>query len=163
MLRNRVMREGLVAGILGASSVALWFLAVDVVAGEPLRTPRLLGAAAYSVLGGHAGGAIVWPVVGYTLIHYATFIAIGTLASWLTTAADRAPALWAGLFLLFAVFELGFYGACTVMSMLNVVGELAWNHIAVANAIAAGAMGTYMWRRHPEVARHLSAALRGVV
>ncbi len=31
------------AGLLGAVVVALWFLAIDAIQGEPLRTPTLLG------------------------------------------------------------------------------------------------------------------------
>ena len=43
--RSRVAKEGLVAGGLGAAAVAVWFLLYDTVAGAPLRTPALLGAA----------------------------------------------------------------------------------------------------------------------
>ena len=35
-----VLREGVVAGLVGAAIVALWFLAIDTIQGEPLRTPR---------------------------------------------------------------------------------------------------------------------------
>src|SRR5437870_722964 len=40
---GRVLREGVVAGLLGAAVVALWFLAIDAMQGAPLRTPQLLG------------------------------------------------------------------------------------------------------------------------
>ena len=33
------------AGLIGAAVVALWFLALDWIQGEPLRTPELLGSA----------------------------------------------------------------------------------------------------------------------
>jgi hypothetical protein len=39
---KRVMREGATVGMLGASAVAVWFLLVDAMAGEPFRTPALL-------------------------------------------------------------------------------------------------------------------------
>src|SRR5262249_10018492 len=38
----RLYQEGLVAGIIGALTVALWFLVVDVAHGRPLYTPTLL-------------------------------------------------------------------------------------------------------------------------
>ncbi len=38
-----VAREGLMAGLLVAVTVAVWFLLYDLAAGRPLRTPALLG------------------------------------------------------------------------------------------------------------------------
>ena len=46
-LWTRTVREGIWAGLLGAAAVAIWFLAYDAVAGLPLRTPALLGAALF--------------------------------------------------------------------------------------------------------------------
>ena len=34
---HRTLREGVLAGFLGASAVALWFLILDTVAGRPFR------------------------------------------------------------------------------------------------------------------------------
>ena len=45
--RDSVLREGLVAGVIGAAVVALWFLFVDLARGAPLFTPALLGAAVF--------------------------------------------------------------------------------------------------------------------
>ena len=50
------MREGGIAGIIGAASVALWFLIVDSIAGRPLFTPAILGASVFDLLGGEFGG-----------------------------------------------------------------------------------------------------------
>ena len=43
--RHNAAREGLIAGVLGATSVALWFLILDVLAGRPQRLPALGRAA----------------------------------------------------------------------------------------------------------------------
>ena len=43
-------REGTIAGIIGASSVALWFLMVDSIAGRPFFTPAILGASLFDLL-----------------------------------------------------------------------------------------------------------------
>src|SRR5829696_8819304 len=37
--KHNVAREGIIAGVIGATSVALWFFVVDAVAGHPLATP----------------------------------------------------------------------------------------------------------------------------
>ena len=39
-----VLREGIVAGLIGAAVVALWFFVYDIARGEPFRTPSLLGS-----------------------------------------------------------------------------------------------------------------------
>ena len=44
--RSRYLREGIIAGLIGAAIVAAWFLVYDAARGQPLRTPALLGAAA---------------------------------------------------------------------------------------------------------------------
>ena len=41
--QDTVGEEGTWIGLIGASVVALWFLARDVAAGHPLRTPSVLG------------------------------------------------------------------------------------------------------------------------
>src|SRR5207237_708962 len=44
---SRILREGFIAGLIGAGAVALWFLIVDVIAGRPFFTPAMLGSAAF--------------------------------------------------------------------------------------------------------------------
>src|SRR6185436_11568939 len=141
MSRRRRIEEGAVAGIIGASTVAVWFLVVDLVRGEPLYTPALLGDAVFSVLKIHASEA-VWPVLAYTVIHYAAFMLVGVFAVMVVEASNKSPALLAGLFLLFAVFEVGFYFLCWILAMLTVVGQLARYQILAANFLASLTMGT---------------------
>jgi hypothetical protein len=38
-----VYGEGIVAGLLGAATIAVWFLIVDTINGQPLHTPTVLG------------------------------------------------------------------------------------------------------------------------
>src|SRR5205823_1851736 len=46
MQLTRILREGFIAGLIGAGAVALWFLIVDIIAGRPFFTPAMLGSAA---------------------------------------------------------------------------------------------------------------------
>ena len=43
--RSRYLREGIIAGLIAATIVAVWFLIYDAARGQPLRTPAMLGAA----------------------------------------------------------------------------------------------------------------------
>ena len=40
-------QEGMIAGILGAAAVAVWFLLLDALAGRPFWTPTVLGTALF--------------------------------------------------------------------------------------------------------------------
>jgi hypothetical protein len=44
---SNVYREGIVAGILGAATIALWFLILDIFSARPFYTPSLLGSAIF--------------------------------------------------------------------------------------------------------------------
>ena len=45
--REGIYEEGLVAGVLGAAAIALWFLVLDTVSGRPFFTPTILGTAIF--------------------------------------------------------------------------------------------------------------------
>src|SRR2546430_3897385 len=45
--RRSVLREGVVAGLIGAVVVAVWFLFFDLARGRPFLTPGLLGGAVF--------------------------------------------------------------------------------------------------------------------
>lgn len=151
-------REGVVTGLLGAGGVAAWFLGVDTLAGKPLFTPDALGA----LLFGEAPGAeAIRPglVLGYTLFHCLAFLAVGLLAAWSTHLAERQPVVLALFLVVFAVFELAFYGATAVLDTTGVLAGLAWWQIAAGNLVAVLLMGGYLWRRHPRIGREIDFAL----
>src|SRR5690242_8426166 len=95
--RHSTVLEGIIAGVLGATVVAVWFFIVDLIARHPLHTPQLLGAALFSILGPGSESA-AWYVVTYTIVHYAVFIAVGLIATAVIHAAHRQPAVLAGAF-----------------------------------------------------------------
>ena len=72
--RHNLVREGLIAGILGATSVALWFLVLDVAAGRAFHTPAVLGTALLGVFGPAGSEGDVVRVIAYTIFHYGAFI-----------------------------------------------------------------------------------------
>ena len=39
-----IAREGFLDGVIGAAAVAIWFLILDTLAGQPFYTPAVLGA-----------------------------------------------------------------------------------------------------------------------
>jgi hypothetical protein len=159
--RHDVVREGLIAGVLGATSVALWFLILDTIAGRPFYTPATLGTALLGVLGPAGSEGTITRVIVYTIFHYGVFVLAGMLLVAVAHRARVESSVLAGFLILFVAFEIGFYGLTALLSQQELLGELAWYQIGIGNLLAAGAMGTYLWRRHPELRSEFAHALGG--
>jgi hypothetical protein len=145
-----VLREGTIAGLIGAAVVALWFLAIDGAHGEPLRTPKLLGAGLLRLGGPH-------PVLAYTAIHGLAFVAFGVVASLLIAGAERSPAFLFAVVILFTAFEVFFFGAVMIGARW-VLDELAGWTIVFGNVLASAAMLAYFFQSHRALARRLTEA-----
>src|SRR5574342_1306292 len=89
---SRYFREGVIAGLIGAALVAVWFLIYDAARGRPFRTPSLLGAATFEgVKDPAAVPTAVHLVVQYTVLHGVVFALIGVLIAYLIVSAQREP------------------------------------------------------------------------
>ena len=150
---TRLYQEGLVAGLVGAVTIALWFLIIDVIQGRPLYTPTVLGTALF-----RRGAGAPWPevlpdlemVLMFTWVHGLVFVAIGGVAARLLGLAERQPSAGFGILMLFVFFEFGFIVTAMLLAA-PVLQALAWPAILVANMLAAAAMGGYFWLRHPNL------------
>jgi len=143
-----VVREGVWAGLIGGSSVAVWFLLYDLALGQPFRTPGLLGAGIFNGLRDPANLQVSAAiVVGYTVVHFTAFILFGLLAAFLLAASEREPLLLLGVFVLFACFEVFFVGFATLVAM-SLVEALGWWPIVAGNIMAATAMVAFFLTRH---------------
>ena len=154
MERNSI-RDGPIAGILGAASVAIWFLIVDTIAGRPFYTPTILGEGLLSILGPGTDSAFT-QVAAYTIFHFAAFIAIGIIVAVVLRASVRSPAALAGFLILFVALELCFYGLTAVFAQSPRFGGIAWYQAGIANLLAAVVMGRYFLRVHPTVGTQLN-------
>jgi hypothetical protein len=156
------VREGTIAGILGATTIAVWFLVLDVVGAHPLRTPNILGRGLISILGKPPSmpDTMFVHVLAYTLFHYVAFILVGIVVASIVHQSARTPAILAGLLIMFVMFELGAYGLTYLLTESR-LGGMAWSQIFIANLLATIAMGWFIWVRHPNLKRDLNAALTG--
>jgi hypothetical protein len=149
MLSRTPLRDGVVAGVLGAASVAAWFFVLDLINGRPFFTPAVLGSAVLQLLGGEFGGrGLAFHVVIYTVLHVAAFIALGIAAALATNMMERKPQALNGFLALFVVLELAYLGAVRVLAGSELFGTYAWWQFGVANLIAALLMGRYIWQTH---------------
>lgn len=159
-IRHNTWREGIIAGLIGATALALWFFVVDIIAGHPLYTPTILGQALFSVLGSTAGDPQFLHVAVYTVFHYVVFMIFGVLAAIVVHRSERQPSILALFLVAFVMLEMGFYGYTAILSATGVLpGTLAWYQVALGNLLAAVAMGTYMYKLHPSLGRNFERAL----
>ena len=156
---NRVMREGVAVGLIGATSVAVWFGILDLFQGKFLATPVMLGGSLGSMFldGAIPGEAAAF--LGYTVFHFAAFIVVGIIFSWVVNGAEKVPSVLIGALGLLAVFEVWWVGGTYILS--RGFGELTWLQVFIANIIGAAVMTLYMWRQHPKLASRVDAALAG--
>jgi hypothetical protein len=148
---DNVYEEGLVAGLLGAAAIALWFLILDTVSGRPLHTPTILGTAIFRPMQLPASGDVPVSfemVLLYTWVHALVFCVIGGIAARLLAVAERQPNAGFGILLLFVVLEFGFLFVAMLFAE-PILHALTWPAILVGNLLAVLAMGAYFWRHHP--------------
>src|SRR5438309_11489665 len=115
---TRLYQEGLIAGLVGAATVAIWFLIIDSIQGRPLYTPTVLGAALF-----HRGAA-PWldavpnfeMVLMFTWVHGLAFIVIGGSVARLLAFAEQQSNVGFGILMLFVFFELGFIAAAMLLA-----------------------------------------------
>jgi hypothetical protein len=161
MDRHGTVREGVIAGLLGATGVAVWFLIVDTIAGQPFFTPRVLGEAVKSIVAPDAFLSPFVIVALYTVFHYAVFILAGIAIIALVHGSARHIGLLAGMVMLFVALQVAFYGFVLMLQLATPLEELSWYQIGAANVIAALLMGRYLWMKHPELTQRLDESLSG--
>jgi hypothetical protein len=151
---SSIYEEGIVAGLLGAVTIAIWFFILDAIQGRPLYTPTVLGTALFRARAGLIAAegvpASFELVLWFTWVHVLVFVVLGSAASWLLRLAERDPNFGFGILLFLVVFMFGFIGVSLVFAE-EVLHALAWPAILIGNLLAAGAMAWYFWRRHPQL------------
>jgi len=145
--------DGLIAGIIGAAIVAIWFLFLDTVSGLPFYAPTVLGAALF--LGAEDLASTEGVQVSlkltllYTWVHGLGFVVLGEIAAYFLLLTGKNPNL--GFFLLlFVILEFGFVGIAFVFAE-PVLHELAWPAVLLGNLLAAAGMACYFRLRHPNL------------
>lgn len=148
---HSTVREGLATGLLGAVIVAAWYFVFDLAAGQPFRTPNVLGKVFFR--GDlQPGMTEIVPelVVGFTVLHLILFALVGMGLTLLMHLATRNLSLrmgvWIGLVVAFCLFAGLVYMATTAtgerIPLWSIVGG------TLAGVVA---MAWYLVRRHPGI------------
>jgi hypothetical protein len=152
---HSTIAEGTDVGIIGGLAVAIWFLILDTIAGQPFQTPSLLGQV---VLFGDprpdTNQVVFGAILVYTAFHFAVFALLGMGLVALVHWAVRDSVVRYALLPVFLVFEVLFYGLLEVFSERTNTLFPFWA-VITANTLAAFCMGLYLWIRHPDFRRSI--------
>jgi hypothetical protein len=153
--RHSVFAEGTDVGVIGGLVVAVWFLVLDVIGGQPLQTPSLLGQVVlFREVAPEPDRLVFGAIVLYTAFHFFAFALLGMGLVALVHLGTRDPVARYALLPVFLAFEVMFYGLLEVLSERTNELFPFWA-VVVANTLAAVAMGYLLWTRHPELRRSL--------
>ena len=143
--RMMVYLDGLIAGIIGAVVIAIWFLFLDTVSGLPFYAPTVLGTALFlgpeDLASTEAVQLSLNLTLMYTWVHVLAFGMLGEIAAYLLFLTGRNPNIGFCIFL-FALLEFGFVGTVFVFAE-PVLDQLAWSAVLLGNLLAAAAMACY--------------------
>src|ERR1051325_1145612 len=130
-------KRGAVAGLLGASVAAIWFLLLDVIAGHPVRTPAAIGSAL--LFGRSTIDTSASVVVPYYVFHFAAFLVAGLVFTWITERIERRPS--------FMFFALLFVILGEAIALANFTTYAQWGLGPPRGAFGGAAAGRGLGRR----------------
>lgn len=148
------VRDGLVVGLIGYASVALFYSGFDVLAArDPLYTVDLLGKAVFRGL--RDPGVLLFPlpldgtaIFLYNAFHLVMAVVIGLVVTALASDAERHPGR--ARLVMFTLIA-GFVVTIALVGLLTAPMRpvLPWWSIVVANALAVVVAGLYLVRQRP--------------
>jgi hypothetical protein len=152
---HSIAGEGTDVGIIGGLAVAIWFLLLDSIAGQPLQTPSLLGQVIlFRDPTPDTSQVVLGAFLIYTAVHFLVFALIGMGLVALVHWGIENPIVRYAMLPVFLVFEVLFYGLIEVLSERTNELFPFWA-VVTANTLAAISMGAYLWIRHPAFRRSI--------
>lgn len=146
-----LLREGVVAGLLGAVAVMVVFGIYDWSQGSLFRTPSVLNAVFFQ----NGAADQVEPrwglAAGYAVVHGLLWIAAGLAAAVLARITEDVPKIWYAMVVLVTVL---FCAIVWGLARIEIPG-LGYHHLWVGALLGSGTMLAYLSWRHPSIAHHL--------
>jgi hypothetical protein len=156
MAERTAWKQGLVVGLIGAVTVAVWFFILDMVRGRPFFTPAALGSTVFLGVRDLESVQVTGGIIlGYSAVHLTAFILLGTLVVVIARGARKTPPLILGALLVFVTFQALFMGVLAIAAE-HLLGALAWWGVAIGNLLAAVTMGYYVWEKDPALKEALA-------
>jgi hypothetical protein len=138
-------------GGIGGSTIALFFLLMDLIEGRPLYTPSMMGAALFDRVAPATVESVRLDMVAFfSILHFVTFALLSVGLSYITRAARAVE----GHILVMAAIVFSVLTAFILVAdwlfMPGVVATLGYGQVIVANALTGLAMAAFMkWSHRP--------------
>jgi hypothetical protein len=147
-----VARQGLIAGLIGYATVALFFVVASMLQGQsPFFIAALLGSTLFPELRTTTDLAIEPGLVfAYNGVHLVVFLAAGLFMAWLASLSERAPQAWYAM-LVILVFVGGHVIALPVWFDAQVSAALSLWLVVLATLLGTVLMAAYLWRSRPGI------------
>jgi hypothetical protein len=129
------LREGTTLGIIAATTIWVWLVVVDAIAGQPFQT--------FAALGG---------ITVFTVVHYLLNIGYGLAIVSAVHGAAREPSLALAVVFGVVMLEIAIAMLTVLLSHLG-LGELAWIRILGGSLVGVGMTLVVLSRRHPLAAQ----------
>ena len=165
-LPGSTMREGLIVGLIGYASVAVFYTLFDLLAGRGwVFTLDLLGKVLFrGVRDPSVLQLPMQPDLGamfvYNMLHLAISLGVGLLVSGLVARAERRPRIGYSVLLVLAAGYLITVAAITVFAR-DIAPLLPLWSIVIVNTIAATGGGLFLWHNHPDLWGRVRGAWAG--
>jgi hypothetical protein len=146
-----VVYDAFFGGGIGGSTIALFFLVVDVLEGHPLLTPTMMGAVLFNGVAASSVETVRLDMVSYfSIVHFATFFVLAGALSYLSRVSRAIEGhLLVMAALVFSVLT-AFILAADWLFMPGVVATLGYGPVIVGNALTGLAMAAFMkWSHRP--------------
>ncbi|HET9151272.1 MAG TPA: hypothetical protein VFN83_06110 [Gemmatimonadales bacterium] len=151
---HSAVREGAVAGAIGAATVAIWYFIIDWAHGRPLHTPNVI---AQVLLGnGRSDAGEFGTIAVVTVVHFLAYMAVGVALTALVHLSWRNVAWRFGAWLAVVIAFAFFSGLAYALGPLTGEHFPHWTVLG-GSVVALLAMGAYLWRLHPELVQSFAA------
>lgn len=141
--------HGATSGLIGALTVALWFLYLDFSRGHMLYTPTVLGTVLF--YGGGETSSLA-PSLGvsalFTVVHASVFVIIGIAAAQLLDLFEHRINVVLAVILLFVILGFAFLAFAMTFSALP-REALSLPDVLFGNVLAAVTMVAHLFRARP--------------
>jgi hypothetical protein len=145
-----VLPSGIEAGVISGLAVSAVFLIRDVMAGEPLHTPSVLGTLLFEGLDA-ARNVRTAPgeAAAYNLVHFAMWLIVGSLGTSLMRLVERSVLSWYTPYLALLVLVLS---GAALDAWVSETG-LTRSHLWLGGLAGTVALALFLAWRHPDAAR----------